>query len=78
MRDMSDDLLSVAEVAERLSVSGATVRRWIGQGRLGAVRAGGQWRIPRADLGEFILESTDAATPERYRQPEYAVMVKPR
>jgi excisionase family DNA binding protein len=78
MRDMSDDLLSVAEVAERLSVSGATVRRWITQGRLGAVRAGGQWRVTRSDLGEFILEATEAATPRRYVEPDYAVTAKPR
>ena len=35
-----------AELARRIDVSAATVRRWIATGQLHAVRVGGRWRIP--------------------------------
>jgi excisionase family DNA binding protein len=47
---MSDDVLSVEQVAERLGLHPRTVRGYIRAGRLRAVRIGKQYRIARADL----------------------------
>lgn len=44
------ELLTVAEVAELLRVAPQTVRSWVAEGRLSAVRLGRAHRIPRAHL----------------------------
>lgn len=43
-------VLTVAEVADRLRVTPATVRRLIRDGELGALRVGRQYRVPAAAL----------------------------
>ncbi|MBX6377718.1 MAG: helix-turn-helix domain-containing protein [Clostridia bacterium] len=48
------ELLTVQEVAERLKVSAKTVRRWIQEGRLSAVRAGSLWRVREEALDAFL------------------------
>jgi excisionase family DNA binding protein len=52
--DLSDtddeDMLSPEEVAAMFSVSARTIRRLAAAGKLGAVRIGGQWRMPREGL----------------------------
>ena len=60
-----DSFLPVAHVALMLHVSSRTVRRWIRQGRLGAVRTSkvrGRFRVPRARLESFL---EGASTEER-------------
>jgi excisionase family DNA binding protein len=47
-------LLSIAELAERLSVSGKTVSRWIEAGDLHAHRLGRQIRITEEDALSFV------------------------
>ncbi|MFG1759627.1 helix-turn-helix domain-containing protein [Micromonospora echinofusca] len=47
---MSEEMLSVEQVAERLGLHVRTVRGYIRAGRLRAVRIGKQYRIARADL----------------------------
>jgi excisionase family DNA binding protein len=47
---ITDQVLTVQEVAERLKVSQATVWRWCQSGKLPAFRVGQQWRIRAADL----------------------------
>src|SRR6476619_3545485 len=47
---MSDELYSVEQVAERLGLHVRTVRNYVRNGRLRAVRIGKQYRIARADL----------------------------
>jgi excisionase family DNA binding protein len=47
---LSDQVLTVQEVAERLKVSQATVWRWCQSGKLPAFRVGQQWRIRADDL----------------------------
>jgi excisionase family DNA binding protein len=53
---MSDDekLLTVAQVADQLQVHPETVRVWIRTGELEAMDIGGEYRISRADLNDFI------------------------
>ena len=45
------------EVAERLAVDPSTVRRWIEDGRLPAVKPGREYRIDPEDLAEFLAVS---------------------
>ena len=52
----ADTFLTVAEVAELLKLNQQTVRNWIDQGSLPALRVGRRVRIRRADL-ERMLES---------------------
>lgn len=46
-------LLSIAEAADELGVSGQKVRAFIGDGRLPAMKFGMDWRISVADLTRF-------------------------
>lgn len=50
----ADEFLTVAEVADLLKLNPQTVRNWIEQGRLPAVRVGRRVRITRLDLDEVI------------------------
>jgi excisionase family DNA binding protein len=50
---MAQDWLSVEQVAEQLGLHVRTVRGYIRDGRLTAVRIGKQYRIARADLDAF-------------------------
>ena len=45
---------TIAEVAERIHVTGRTVRRWIAAGDLVVHRVGGVVRISEADLRGFL------------------------
>ncbi len=47
---MSQELYSVEQVAERLGLHVKTVRSYVREGRLKAVRIGKQYRIAREDL----------------------------
>src|ERR1700684_1589953 len=47
---MSQELYSVEQVAERLGLHVKTVRNYVHEGRLKAVRIGKQYRIAREDL----------------------------
>jgi excisionase family DNA binding protein len=48
------ELLTIAEVADRISVSERTVRRWIDQGDLKSWRRGRIVRVPVAELRRFL------------------------
>jgi excisionase family DNA binding protein len=57
--DMAENkLLTVQEVANRLSVHPDTVRQWIRNGEIGAIDLGGRagYRISEEDLERFIRE----------------------
>ena len=50
-----DRLLTVAEVSERLKVLPGSIRRYIAEGRLPALRIpGGYYRIRERDLKRFL------------------------
>ena len=51
---MSHDLYSVEQVAERLGLHVRTVRAYIREGRLKALKIGKQYRITRGDLEAFL------------------------
>ena len=54
---MEDELLTVAEVAELLRLNQQTVRNWIDDRYLPAVRVGRRVRIRRADLCVLLEKS---------------------
>lgn len=49
-------MLTVAEVAERLKLNQQTVRNWIDQGSLPALRIGRRVRIKRSDFERILAE----------------------
>ena len=52
-KDPMDKMYTVAYVAEMFAVSKETVRLWIKQQKLDAVRINGYWRVPRSALMTF-------------------------
>lgn len=63
------EFLTVAEVADLLKLNQQTVRNWIDQGSLPAVRVGRRVRIRRSDL-ERVLEQGATTTPLPSAQEE--------
>lgn len=57
---MPTTTLTLHEVAAELNVHYMTVYRSVRMGRLRAHRDGGEWRVTRADLGEFLAERDKA------------------
>jgi excisionase family DNA binding protein len=53
--DFGEEFLTVAEVAELLKLNQQTVRNWIDQGSLPALKVGRRVRIRRSDL-ERVLD----------------------
>src|SRR3982074_2054321 len=58
--ESEDSFLTVAEVAEMLKLNQQTVRNWIDQGSLPALRVGRRVRIKRADLERILDEGYNA------------------
>ena len=61
--------LTVAEVAETLKLNQQTVRNWIDQGTLPALRVGRRVRIKRSDFQRILEESYSAGTAAASRRP---------
>ncbi|MBT2377703.1 MerR family transcriptional regulator [Streptomyces sp. CB00316] len=61
MESEERELYSIGEVAERLGLHVRTVRNYVRDGRLKAVRIGKQYRISRADF-EALTSSSSAAS----------------
>ena len=55
-----DSFLTVAEVADILKLNQQTVRNWIDQGSLPALRVGRRVRIKRSDFERVLAESYTA------------------
>jgi excisionase family DNA binding protein len=56
MSPNADDFLTVADIARILKLNQQTVRNWIDQGSLPALRVGRRVRVRRSDF-EALLES---------------------
>jgi len=71
MEGSNDEFLTVAEVAELLKLNPQTLRNWIDQGQLPAVRIGRRVRIRRADVDRLVHEGyTGRAGRQSAAQPE--------
>ncbi len=60
--DLEDSFLTVAEVAEMLKLNQQTVRNWIDQGSLPALRVGRRVRIRRSDFDRVLADGYNAGT----------------
>jgi excisionase family DNA binding protein len=66
-----EEFLTVAEVAATLKLNQQTVRNWIDQGSLPALRVGRRVRIKRSDFERILEESySPGRTPEPEPEPE--------
>lgn len=62
---LSKPLMTTHEIAELLKVSEATVRTWIHEGQLRAIRFGREFRVAVKDLEAFVnAHATRSATSE--------------
>ena len=57
-----EEYLTPDEIAERLRVTGKTVRQWCRLGKLKAIRAGKQWRVTPGDLHTFLHQHEEIQT----------------
>lgn len=64
-----ESFLTVAEVAEMLKLNPQTVRNWIDQGSLPAVRVGRRVRILRSDFDRLVEEGYRSGGMPAARQP---------
>jgi excisionase family DNA binding protein len=70
MADKEDRLLSVAEVAQLLSVTEPTVREWIKDGKLQAHRAGARfWRIRQSEVDGMLAQQASNRPQATGRRP---------
>jgi excisionase family DNA binding protein len=61
-------LLSPAEAGRHLGLSHVTVRQWIRDGRIKAIRSGRSFKIPRSELDKLDLASPNTEFKELIRQ----------
>ena len=59
--DVDDEFLTVAEVAAILKLNQQTIRNWIDQGSLAALRVGRRVRVLRRDLDQLIADPEAAS-----------------
>jgi excisionase family DNA binding protein len=70
--DQTDtDLLSIEQIAQRLGVGAKTVRRYVHEGKLKAVRIGKQYRIAVEDLAALTGQSTAAVANDIVRRQRH-------
>jgi excisionase family DNA binding protein len=56
---VSEELLTVPEVAALLRLSEQTVRKWLREGTLAGIQLGSRqagWRVRRSDVDRFLAE----------------------
>lgn len=58
MGNHAASLLTIRQAAQELALSVFTVRAWVGQRRLGAVRLGRAVRIRRSEIDRLIEQGT--------------------
>jgi excisionase family DNA binding protein len=67
--DLEESFLTVAEVAEILKLNQQTVRNWIDQGSLPALRVGRRVRIKRSDFERVLAEGYSSGNAATSQQP---------
>jgi excisionase family DNA binding protein len=70
------DFYSIEQVAERLGVHVRTVRNFIRDGRLSAIRIGKQYRIAADDLAKLTGRPAASFAPRRTRHVEVSGIVE--
>jgi excisionase family DNA binding protein len=76
---LSQELLSVFEIAERLNLHVKTVRNYVRDGKLKATRIGKQYRIARTDLEALTghpLPLTKSESAKRHRQVDVSSVIQ--
>jgi excisionase family DNA binding protein len=68
---MEDSVLSIEQVAEHLGLHVKTVRNYVREGRLKAVRIGKQYRIAAADLATMMGRTVSSLEPQPVRRTRY-------
>ncbi len=61
---MSDEILTIREVADYLKIGERTAYRLAQEGALPAFKVGGSWRVRRVDLERWIVEQITASSPD--------------
>ena len=56
---LEQPLMTVHETAEKLKVKESTVRSWIREKKLRAIKFGREWRIAVVDLENFLNENAN-------------------
>ena len=67
--DREESFLTVAEVAKLLKLNQQTVRNWIDQGALPALRVGRRVRIKRSDFKRILDQNYNAGAANPARLP---------
>jgi excisionase family DNA binding protein len=68
---MEDAVFSIEQVAEHLGLHVKTVRNYVREGRLKAVRIGKQYRIAAADLAAMMGRPVSSLVPEPVRRTRH-------
>lgn len=59
---------SPEQIAEQYSLNPATVRKWLREGKLKAIKMGGLWRISEEALQEFIDQDRKEANQRMFNK----------
>lgn len=65
---MSDEILTLPEVAQLLKVAEKTVYSMAQKGQLPAFKVGGQWRFKRVDIDQWIEQRKAASRDDGERE----------
>jgi excisionase family DNA binding protein len=65
-----DEYLTIKEIAEHLKLNQQTLRNWINEGQLPAVRIGRRVRVRRVDLDRILAQGTTAPAEPPPSPPE--------
>ena len=66
--DVGEPFLTAPEVAARLHVTAQTVRNWIDQGALPAIRVGRAFRVNPRDVDDLLARTNAAGVGRRSRR----------
>jgi excisionase family DNA binding protein len=60
---MSEDILTIREVADLLKINEKTVYKLAGAAKIPGVKVGGSWRFDRTTISSWIKSATDLPVP---------------